>query len=60
MGNYEYSANIVISKSAVYDCSFELGMIYVPPVIRFNGDDLDNNLYSYHENMAEDAKETYE
>ena len=40
LGNYEVAADILISSSMIHDCSFELGMIYVPaiPTFQSSGD----------------------
>ena len=34
IGNYEMTADIYFSNSMVYDCSFELGMIFVPKIVQ--------------------------
>jgi len=35
IGNYDFGGSIYISGSAIYDCMFEHGMIYVPSIAQF-------------------------
>lgn len=57
MGNYDFGGSIQIMRSAVHDCSFELGMINVPPVPTLRNEVLDHQFYSYQDNISSNYSE---
>ena len=51
-GNYKADASITIEDSEISDCSFSLGMIYVPPD-KFLAPLPADIVYRYHDNQNE-------
>ena len=50
-GNFNVSANIKITGSKFYDCSFSKGLLYVPPFQNFSNFEQGDVLYRYQLNQ---------